>query len=97
MAKSAKKIVRISESLMGVVNYRDCHAILALLITCRGIFSIAVAFEQAFMVALSLLAFLPLADYSKFSLVSSPLAAAARRTMNIKRLRHVRRIVISVY
>ena len=56
-----------------------------------------VAFEQAFMVTLSLLAFLPLADYSKFSLVSLPLAAAARRTMISKRLHHVRSVVISVY
>ena len=35
---------------------------LALLITCRGIFTVPVAFEPAFMLTLSLLAFLPLAD-----------------------------------
>ena len=53
---------------------------LALPITCRGIFTMPVAFEQAFMVTLSLLNFLPLADYSKISLrVSSPLAADTRR------------------
>ena len=44
-----------------------------------------VAFEQAFMNTPSLLAFLPLADYSKFFLVSSPLVAATRHAMNIKR------------
>ena len=56
-----------------------------------------VVFEQAFMVTLSLLAFFQLADYSKFSLVLSPLVAATRRAMNIKRLHHVCRVVISVY
>ena len=42
-------------------------------ITCRGIFTMPVAFEQAFMVTLSLLALLPLTDHSKFSFISSPL------------------------
>ena len=69
---------------MGVVNYPAITMQLALPITCRGIFTMLVAFEQAFMVTLSLLAFLPLADYSNFTLVSSPLAAATRRAMNIK-------------